>query len=256
MESFGRIFVGRDGPVGIVEFEHGPENFFDVGIVTDLAAAYDELGKDPSCRAIVLRSRGRVFCAGASYAALQGEIDPNEVYALYDAAARLFRCNLPAIAAVQGSAVGGGLGLVLSADFRVGSPDARFSANFVKIGIHPGFGISLTLPHVIGWQRASMMMQTGRRIKADLALSYGLLDELVPAENLESATIALAHEIAEGAPLAISATRATIRQGLADEVARRVRLEAEEQLRLYKTNDFQEGVRAVQERRPGRFTRS
>ena len=253
MKAVGELFLGRDGGVAVVEFRRGPENFFDLDLITALAELYDELGADPSCRAIVLASEGKAFCAGASYAALQGEVDPEVLTALYDAAARLFRCPRPVIAAIQGSAVGGGLGLALSADFRVASPEARFSANFVKIGIHPGFGVSLTLPQVIGFQKASLMIQTGRRVRAEEALAYGLVEAVVPAGELRAAALALAHEVAEAAPLGLAAARNTIRQGLADAVAERARYEAAEQLRLYKTKDFREGVRAVQERRPGNF---
>jgi enoyl-CoA hydratase/carnithine racemase len=98
------------------------------------------------------------------------------------------------------------------------------------------------------------MFLTGRRIKADEALDWGLVDEVAPLENLREAGMRLAIELAENAPLAVQSTRATLRGALADEVRAQTDLEAAEQAILRPTNDFAEGVRAVAERRPGRFT--
>ncbi|MCZ3133232.1 enoyl-CoA hydratase/isomerase family protein, partial [Acinetobacter baumannii] len=88
----------------------------------------------------------------------------------------------PVVAAIQGAAVGAGLGLALVADFRVAAPEARFVANFVALGFHPGFGISAVLERVIGGQRALLMNLTARRIKAEQAADWGLVDLLVPAD--------------------------------------------------------------------------
>ncbi len=159
----------------------------------------------------------------------------------------------PVVAAVQGSAVGAGLGLALAADFRVAAPEARFVANFVQLGLHPGFGISAVLERVVGRQRASLMLLTGRRIKAAEAADWGLVDQIVPQEELRAAALALAQEIAAGAPLAVQSTRATIRGDLFDLVQRQTDHELAEQAWLQRTQDFAEGVRAVNERRPGRY---
>ena len=129
---------------------------------------------------------------------------------LYVEAVRLFSAKKPIVAAVQGAAVGAGLGLALVADFRVAAPEARFTANFVKLGFHPGFGITHTLPRLIGEQRAALMCLTGRRIKASEALAWGLVDELAPLDELRAAALRLAREIAENAPLAVQSTRATL----------------------------------------------
>ena len=172
---------------------------------------------------------------------------------LYEQAVRLFSAKKPIVAAVQGAAVGAGLGLALVADFRVASPEARFSANFVKLGFHPGFGITHTLPRVIGMQRAQLMCLTGRRIKADEALVWGLVDEVVPMEGLRDAALTLARELAENAPLAVVSTRATLRTGLAQAVRAQTDHELVEQTWLRATADFAEGVRSVNERRPGVF---
>ena len=120
----------------------------------------------------------------------------------YVAAARLYAVKTPVVAAIQGAAVGAGLGLALVADFRVAAPEARFVANFVALGFHPGFGISAVLERVIGRQRALLMNLTARRIKAEQAADWGLVDLLGPADRLRAEALALAQEIAAGAPLA------------------------------------------------------
>lgn len=138
-------------------------------------------------------------------------------------------------------------------DFRVASPEARFAANFVKIGIHPGFGLTHSLPRAVGEQRSALLLLTGRRIDGETAARWGLVDLLVAADELRQAALKLATEIAEGAPLAVISTRATSRRGLADAIRAATDHEHAEQSRLLRTEDYAEGVRAVAERRPGRF---
>ena len=167
---------------------------------------------------------------------------------------RLFGTAKPVVAAIQGAAVGAGLGIALAADFRIAAPEARFVANFVKLGFHPGFGLSHTLPRLIGGQRAALMFLTGKRIRAEQALDWGLADEISPLADLRATALRLATEIAENAPLGVQSTRATQRQGLAEAVARASEQEASCQAVLRGTADFREGVRAVAARRPGRFT--
>ena len=254
-DQYGAVTVQREGHVATVVFSQPPNNFISLGLLRDLAAAFFDLDNERDIRATVLASEGKVFCAGANLAAnvpvgpaRQDARDP-----FYVEAARLFSVKKPIVAAVQGAAIGAGLGLTLVADFRIVSPEARFAANFTKLGFHPGFGITATLERVVGKQRALLMCLTGRRIKAEDALAWGLADELVPAGSLRGTAKALAAEIAEAAPLAVQATRATMRGELAEIVARQTDHELVEQTALRKTADFAEGVRAVNERRPGRF---
>jgi enoyl-CoA hydratase/carnithine racemase len=131
--------------------------------------------------------------------------------------------------------------------------EARFVANFTKLGFHPGFGLSSTLPRLIGVQKASLMMLTGRRIQADQAFQWGLIDEVAQEGKVLDAAFRLAEAIAENAPLAVVSTRATLRAGLAEAVKAATDHEFAEQQRLMKTEDFREGVRAVAERRAGDF---
>ena len=130
----------------------------------------------------------------------------------------MFRAKKPIIAAVQGAAIGGGLGLAVSADFRVTCPEARFAANFTKLGFHPGFGLTVTLPELIGKNNAELMFYTSRRVTGEDALKMGLANVCVPQSEVRAAALKLANEIAECAPLGLLSTRATMRAGLADRV--------------------------------------
>jgi enoyl-CoA hydratase/carnithine racemase len=247
------VEVGDDH-VATVEIRRPPNNFFDADLICGLADALEGLaaGDRGDVRAVVLCSAGRHFCAGANFGA--GGRGENDAARLYREAVRLFRQPLPVVAAVQGAAVGGGLGLALAADFRVASPEARFTANFALLGFHQGFGLSVTLPRVVGVQAATALLTTGRRVGGEEALRLGLADSLAPAEGLRDEARSLAAEMAAAAPLAVRAIRATLRAGLADEVAAAVDHERAEQERLMRTADFREGLSAVAERRPGHFT--
>ena len=246
----------RDGHVAVVTFARAPHNFIDQALIEAIGAAFDAADADAQVRSIVLRSEGRVFCAGADLVNANPVAEPQAEGTrnpFYVAAARLFAVRKPVIAAVQGSAVGAGLGLSLVADFRVASPAARFVANFVAIGFHPGFGISAVLERVVGRQRALLMNLTARRVRGEEAAEWGLVDVLARPEELDAAALALAQEIAAGAPLAVQATRATMRGDLRALVERQTDHELAEQAWLQRTADFAEGVRAVAERQPGRF---
>ena len=254
---FDDIEITREGHVAVVEIQRPPNNFFDAGLVGDLATAFEELDEDAACRALVLCSQGKHFCAGNNFAAPRSASETRERAAgrnpLYAAAVRLFDAKKPVVAAVQGAAVGGGFGLATVADFRVVCPEARFSANFVKLGFHPGFGLTHTLPRIIGEQRAKLMFLTGRRIDGETARAWGLAEVLTTRDALRECALALAREIAENAPLALKSVRATMRQGLAAAVQVATDHENEQQALLSRTEDHKEGVRAVAERRPGNF---
>jgi 2-(1,2-epoxy-1,2-dihydrophenyl)acetyl-CoA isomerase len=248
------VEVGEDF-VATVEIHRPPNNHFDVALVTALADAYEALDHDSTCRAIVLCSEGKHFCAGAELAA-EGADAGGELQAgaIYGGAARMFSCALPVVAAVQGAAVGGGLGLALSADFRVASPQTRMWPNFSRLGFHHGFGMTITLPAAVGPQRALELLLTGRRVQGEEALALGLCDRLVAVEQLRAEAHALAAEIAGAAPLAVRSIRRTLRGDLAERIRSATEREGAEQGRLMQTEDFREGVLAAAERRAPKFS--
>ncbi|MFP8881906.1 MAG: enoyl-CoA hydratase/isomerase family protein [Myxococcota bacterium] len=275
--TFDAIGVQRKDFVATVEIQRGPHNYFDQAMIGEIADAFDALDGDPACRAIVLASEGKSFCAGARLggggnrsesrtntgnggAGGQGSSSETafrrDSGGLYREAIRLFRARKPVVAAVHGAAIGGGLGLALMADFRVTCPEARFAANFAQLGFHPGFGLSVTLPELVGRSHAMRLALTGRRIKGEEALEIGLADRLVALDDVRATAIEMASEIASSAPLAVESIRATLRRGLADRVHEILEHELTEQERLIQTQDAKEGIRATAERRPPVFTRN
>ena len=244
--------------VATVEIQRPPHNFFDISLITQIAETYARLDDTDACRAIVLCAQGKNFCAGANFGASDaGNAKDSSAGALsndlYRQAVRIFRARTPVVAAVQGAAIGGGLGLAVSADFRVTCPEGRFSANFTRLGFHPGFGLTLTLPELIGRQRAALLCLTSRRIGGEQALEWGLADVCVPLAEVRDAAHALAAEIAGCAPLAVVSTRNTLRLGLADRIAMQTDHELAEQNWLRGTADWQEGIAATAERREPNF---
>lgn len=245
----GGVLASHDGFVGIVELNRPPDNFFDTPLIHEIAAAFDAFVAD-GMRSILLCSAGRNFCAGADFGRpADDEGRRRDINELYRNAARLFRCPLPVVAAVQGAAVGGGLGLSMVGDFRVATPQSRFAANFSRLGIHPGFGLSITLPRAIGEQKAALLFYTGRRIGGEEAHAIGLVDVLSSDTGLRRTAFDLAREIAQSSPLSVQATRATLREGLADRIAAMTEHELSLQAEHFRTEDFGEGVKAMAERR-------
>ncbi len=263
MGPFKDIGVEKTGHVTLVEIRRPPNNFFDIALIKEIASAFEALDADADCRALVLAAQGKAFCAGANFgdggtldrdgSALLGGPTPGAAH-LYIEGNRLFRTKKPIVAAVHGAAVGGGLGLAMVADFRVTCPEARFCANFTRLGFHPGFGLTVTLPAVIGPTKAALMFYTSRRVRGDEAHAMGLADVLVPQDEVRAAALTLAAEIAENSPLGLIATRATMRGNLADRVREATDRELAEQTRLRETDDFKEGVKATAERRLPIFT--
>jgi len=246
-----------DGFVAFVEIHRPPNNHFDLTLIRALADALEALDAEESCRAVVLCSEGKHFCAGADFGNSQRLSDTTgggrSVGHLYEEAVRLFSTKNPLVAAVQGAAVGGGLGLALACDFRVASPESRFSANFARLGFHQGFGLSVTLPEAVGRQRALELLYTGRRVTGEEAFRIGLCDRLVPFDAVRDQARDLAAEIAASAPLAVRSIRETMRGDLPERIRKATARERLEQERLYLTEDFREGVRSTAERRPAKF---
>ena len=255
------IQVTLEQHVATVTIQRPPFNYFDYNLICAIADAFDDLDKLDDCRAIVLAAEGKAFCAGANFGGgdainRDDEEEKSEESAfrrrsgrLYGEAVRLFGNKKPVVCAVQGAAIGGGLGLSLVGDFRVTCPEARFAANFSRLGFHPGFGLSHTLPALIGQQNAHLMFYTGRRVKGEQALEWGMADQIVPQDQVLKAATELASEIAGSAPLAVQSIRATVRRGLADRVRAATDHELNEQEWLIQTADSAEGIKATAERR-------
>ena len=255
-DPYEHIVVDTAGNVATIEVWRGPNNFIDTDMVAEIADALEVYDRTPEVRAIVLCAQGKHFCAGADFGSRGADgvaRGAKRGRHLYKEAQRLWRTGKPIVAAVHGAAIGAGVGLAVMADFRVACPEARFSTNFTRLGFHPGFGLTATLPRLIGEQNAAMMMYTGRRLTGDEALAIGLVDYVVAQDEVRTKATEIAAEIAGSAPLAIVATRETLRRGVAEAVARATEREFEEQDWLRNTADFKEGTKAMGERRAPDF---
>ena len=264
MGKYTDIGVDRTGHVGTIEIRRPPLNFFDISLINQIADALEEFDRDIEIRAAVLAAQGKAFCAGANFndparqaAEAREQSDPasslGQINHLYIQAVRIFRARKPIVAAVHGAAIGGGLGLALAADFRVTCPEARFAANFTKLGFHPGFGLTATLPELVGRNNAELIFYTSRRVTGEEATRMGLANVCVPQDQVRAEAMKLAAEIAECSPLGLLSTRATMRAGLADRVLAATNHELAEQTRLRATEDFKEGVKATEQRRVANF---
>ena len=251
------VSVRRVGAVAIVTLRRPPHNLLTEPVLRALADAVAGLGG--VARAAVVCSEGRSFCAGADFRSGDAP-DPTDrgafelrTAAFYEQAVRVFDSPLPLVAAVQGAAIGAGFGLALACDLCVVGERGWFQANFVRLGIHPGFALSATLPRAVGPGRASELLLTGRRVDAAQAGAFGIAQQVVPAGHELAAAQEMAELIAAGAPLAVAATRSTLRHGLADDARAAMRHELAEQASLAGTADAVEGVGAMLEGRAPEF---
>jgi 2-(1,2-epoxy-1,2-dihydrophenyl)acetyl-CoA isomerase len=241
------VLTRLDG-ITVIALNRPPANFVDAAYLDEIVTAIEESADQ---RAIVLASEGKHFCAGAALAgggAHSGARSADGTH-IYDVAIRLFEQTVPIVAAVQGNAVGAGLGLALAADFRVATPGTRFLANFAALGLHHGFGVTETLPRAVGVQRAAEMLYTAQPVPGPEALAIGLCDRVVLAEDLRAAALDFAGEVGANAPQAVRSIRQTMRGDLAERVRLALTRERAEQDRLMRTADFAEGVAAAKERR-------
>jgi enoyl-CoA hydratase/carnithine racemase len=210
-------------------------------------------------RCVVVTGTGSCFSSGADFkSTLQREGDrraPHErSYAMYESFLTLLDLGVPVIGALNGHAVGGGFGLALVCDLRIGARDAKYGANFVRLGLAPGMAISYLLPRLIGLARANELLLTGRLVDGTEAEQLGILNRAVAAGDVLGEAMALARTIADNAPRAVRATKRAIQRGLDLQVRDAARLEAFAQAETVGTEDAREGIAALLAKRAPKFT--
>ena len=248
-----------DGHVATVEIRRPPNNFLDIDLIAELATVLEGLDEDIKVRSIVLAAEGKHFCAGANLKKrlddqAAGKPPPAPGRHLYHEARRLVATRKPIVAAVHGSAIGAGLGLACVADFRVTCKEARLAANFTAMSYHPGFGLTATLPRIIGAQKAKWLLLSGKRIPGEEAYAMGLADRLVPQDQVRAAAQEMAADLAKAGPLAVQAARDTLNFDLIAAFRAATEREMFEQQVLRESNDYKEGVKAGFDRREPVFT--
>lgn len=226
----------------------------------DLVRTLTTTGERDDVRVIVITGAGRGFSAGGDIDYMQSLQEKRDILAfttLLSAGAAIVTTirdlEQPVIAAVNGVAAGAGLNLALACDMRIAARSARFSASFVKIGLHPDWGGTFFLPQLVGASRAMELMMTGRIVDAEEALSIGLVDRIVPEETLLEEVHSLAGSIASGPPIAIRDIKKAVYESVNNELRMQVRLETENQIRAFLSADAAEGMKAFREKRAPKF---
>src|SRR6185503_10013896 len=227
----------------------------------DLAEALEEAGSDRTVRVVVITGAGRAFCAGGDVgymAELIERRDTEEFSRLLGSARRVVtvirHMTKPVIASVNGPASGAGCNLALACDLRVASTEASFSQSFVKIGLHPDWGGTYFLPHLVTPNRACEMFFLGDVIDAQEAMRLGIVNRVVSPDELAGATRELAERLRDAPPISIAAAKQAVYASQSAELEEMLRYETEAQMRCFESEDGREGIRAFLEKRPPRFT--
>jgi enoyl-CoA hydratase/carnithine racemase len=260
----GELIVERDGYVATITLNR-PErlNAITGPMLDELSRSLVELDDEADVRAIILTGAGRGFCAGLD---LQDQMSGQGLgqgdgigattarFNLRDAPPTvLHNLDTPTICALNGGAAGYGMDLALGCDIRIASENAKLSAAFTKRGVLPESGGTWLLPRIVGWSRAAEIMFTGRTLSAAQCLEVGLVSHVYPANSLIEAALELAGEIAENAPLAVQATKRMMRMGQDETFEANVHHVFLQLLPLFRSKDFQEGMRSFLEKRKPEF---
>jgi enoyl-CoA hydratase/carnithine racemase len=232
----------------------------------DVMAAFREAvaraAGDRSLRCVVLTGRGTSFCAGADFRSaspVEGRPDQplpehERLYRTYEPFLDVFDLPMPTVAALNGHAVGGGFGLALVCDLRVANRDAKYGANFAKLGFTSGMAISHLLPRIVGVPVAADMLLTGRLVNGAEAAAIGLAHEAVPADAVLDAAMRRARAVAACAPEAVRLMKRSLYAGMGWDPRTAARAEAFAQAATMRSDDGREGVRALLEKREPKFT--
>jgi 2-(1,2-epoxy-1,2-dihydrophenyl)acetyl-CoA isomerase len=257
------ITVEREGRLAWVRLNR-PErlNAFADDMRDRLDAILAELDVDPAVRCVAITGVGRAFSTGGDVerlAELTASKDATAFENLVRAGIRVVKridgMRKPVIAAVNGAAAGAGAALALACDLRIASQNASIGLTFVRIGLHPDWGAAYFLPRLIGSALAAELVYTGGMINAKRAERVGLFNSVVAADELEAAVRGLAGQIASGPAEVIADAKRTLRRSLAADLDEILEMEADAQLRAFRSSDSEEGVRAFLEKRAPRFGR-
>ena len=238
-------------------------NAMTAALIDAIGPRIDQLAQDRDVRVVVVTGSGRSFCSGADFAGtteliqrsgLGGVLGTREaIRTIYEAFVRIGQLPQPTIAAINGHAIGGGLGIALQCDLRIVAKDAKLAVNFSRLGIHPGLGISALLPRAIGEQRALELLLTGETVRGDQATEWGFALEAVERDEVLPRAMALAERISAAAPLSLRAIKSTQRKVNARALDTTLELEAMQQALLGQTEDAREGVLAMMQKRAPKF---
>ena len=261
MSSDAVIYESRDA-VGVITLNRPDNrNSMTPELLDAFTRAVAAARADAAARVVVITGRGSCFSSGADFKSVLQRDDvgkpraPHErSYAMYEPFLSVLDIEVPVIAACNGHTVGGGFGLSLVCDVRIGARDAKYGANFAKLGLHPGMSISYILPRLVGVSRAAELLFTGRLVLGEEAERIGILSRAVDTADVLPAALELAAQIAESAPMAVRMTKRTLYRGLDWDVRDHALTEAYAQAQTLATDDAAEGIAALLAKRAPRFT--
>jgi enoyl-CoA hydratase len=258
----GYISTEQDGFVAVVTIDHPPVNALSAPLLEELEAEIDRLDGDDSVRAVVVRGAGdRAFVAGADIsefpslreAAAEAQ-ESGSARGIQKLGARMDKARKPFVAAIHGFCLGGGLELAMCCDIRVCSEDAQLGQPEIKLGLIPGGGGTQRLPRLVGLGRALLLNMTGGFVDARTAYDWGLVEKVVPREELLDAATAIAKTISERSPVAVGILRELARTTRDLPLEEGLRREADGFRRCLESEDGAEGVAAFLEKREPQFT--
>lgn len=252
------VAVATDGPIATVTLCHKPSNVLSSAVLAELDRALGTLEPAAAVRVVILTAAGRFFCPGADIKELakleggrQGTDFSTRGQALLN---RIERFDKPVLAAIAGACLGGGLELAMACHMRVAAAGIAMGLPEIKLGLIPGFGGTQRLSRIIGPSKAAEMILTGDTISSEEALALGLVNRVVPAQEVLPQVMQIAGKVAAMGPLATQAALRAIRTGLDSPLAEGLSREAELFGQLCGTADMQEGLQAFLEKRPPKFT--
>ncbi|MCB5908373.1 enoyl-CoA hydratase/isomerase family protein [Streptomyces pinistramenti] len=247
-------FEVADG-VGTISLDRPPMNALDIATQDRLRELADEATRRDDVRAVVVRGSEKVFAAGADIKEMQDMDHPAMIVrskALQDAFTAVARIPKPVVAAVTGYALGGGCELALCADFRIAADNAKLGQPEILLGLIPGAGGTQRLARLVGPSKAKDLIFTGRQVKADEALSIGLVDRVVPADEVFEQAHAWAARLAKGPALALRAAKEAVDGGLETDLDTGLTIERTWFAGLFATEDRETGMRSFVEEGPGK----
>lgn len=261
--SEGQIQIERDGAVGIVRINR-PErlNAF-VGDMRDLLlSGLEDLEQDPDVRAVIITGIGRAFSTGGDVTVMSelvqsGDIERFErlVRTGADIVRRIESMTKPVIAAVNGPAAGAGACLALACDIRIAAETASIGFTFARVGLHPDWGGSYFLTHLVGPALATELILTGGMVSAERAERLGLVNRVVPASALESTAREFAGQLASAPAGVVADAKQAVRRAVTASLGEILEFETEAQLRAFQSPDAKEGFTAFLQKRAPRFGR-
>ncbi|MFF3616249.1 enoyl-CoA hydratase/isomerase family protein [Streptomyces sp. NPDC002580] len=241
--------------VGTIRLDRPPMNALDVATQDRLKELAEEATARPDVRAVVLYGGEKVFAAGADIKEMQAMDHAAMVVrsrALQESFTAVARIPKPVVAAVTGYALGGGCELALCADFRIAADNAKLGQPEILLGLIPGAGGTQRLSRLIGPSKAKDLIFTGRMVKADEALTLGLVDRIVPAAEVYTAAHAWAAGLAKGPAIALRAAKESIDAGLETDIETGLTVERNWFAGLFATEDRERGMRSFVEEGPGK----